>query len=636
DCITFHHTNLVPGYYELDDFQVRTPTDIIGQHIHLVKFDVTSSDGSGNGFNYEDGTFSPDEVIERIRAIRKQNNCVGIDFGDPRDGTFTCPKAKSHPFFGTPGAQTTVQRWFADDVLNNNNKDRTLRTVFTHDHFGPSTHQQGGLYAGLVIEQQGAIWKNAETGVTMGGQNIPPPRPVDGGPTSWQAMIIDFDPHREFMFEFADYQLAYEKGRGVGANGKPIPDPAGVINPPVKDEVGLPFLVENPKICPNGTTPPCPEAISAADPGTMSVNYRNEPVPLRVRDPGTNAQASGAPGDLSKVYKSNITRADPDFNVQPGFYPALTKGVKPGDPFTPLLRAYENDKIQIRILVGAHEETHNLTINGHKWLHQPGTPQDPLAINNSGYRNSQMAGISEHFEFLTGKESIMGNRAFIDYLYQNSASVDGQWSGVWGLMRVYNGRMGRKTDLLELPNHLEGAAALTTNDTAFPIDSTFLTGATDYLDATDSSITTDSKLTTDSTLMSPTMLGTESTAVSPDLGMAAATTDSSLIAPQFSSIYTSNPTDFPTGKIVAAGICPGTAPKRTINVTAVNAYALPTGKLIYNSRAGNGGALNDPTAIMYFRSEDIDAYGKVKAGVPIEPLVVRARAGECINLNLYN
>ena len=116
--------------------------------------------------------------------------------------------------------------------------------------------------------------------------------------------------------------------------------------------------------------------------------------------------------------------------------------MKPGDPFTPLLRAYENDKVQIRILVGAHEETHNLTINGHKWLHQPGTPQDPLAVNNSGYRNSQMAGISEHFEFLTGKESIMGNRPFIDYLYQNSASVDGQWNGVWGIFRVYNGRAG--------------------------------------------------------------------------------------------------------------------------------------------------------------------------------------------------
>ena len=633
DCITFYHTNLVPGVYEQDDFQVRTPTDIIGQHIHLVKFDVTSSDGSGNGFNYEDGTFSPDEVRERIKAIRKKNGCTGVESGDVRDGTFTCPKPKAHPYFGTLGAQTTVQRWFADDTLNNNGVDRTLRTVFTHDHFGPSTHQQAGLYAGLVIEPTGSVWKNPETGVTMGT------RAVDGGPTSWQANIIETNAansHREFLFEFADFQLAYQAGAGVGANGKPIADPQRVINPPIINEVGLPFLVENGMVCPGGVPAPCPEAISAADQGTMSVNYRNEPVPLRVRNPSTNTQASGAAGDLSKVYKSNITRADPQFNVQPTFYPALTQGVQPGDPFTPLLRVYENDKVQIRILVGAHEETHNLTISGHKWLHQPGTPQDPLAVNNSGYRNSQIAGISEHFEFLTGKESIMGNRPFIDYLYQNSASVDGQWNGVWGLMRVYNGRMGLKTDLLTLPNNIEGAAALTTNDSAFPIDSTFLTGATDYLDSTDSSVTTDSKLTTDSTLMSPTMLGTESTALSPDLGMAAVTTDSTLISTQLSSIYTSNPTDFATGKIVAAGICPGTAPKRTINVTAVNAFALPAGKLIYNSRAGNGGALNDPTAIMYFRSEDIDAYGNVKAGVPIEPLVVRARAGECINFNLYN
>ena len=133
---------------------------------------------------------------------------------------------------------------------------------------------------------------------------------------------------------------------------------------------------------------------------------------------------------------------------------------KPGDPFTPLLRAYENDKVQIRILVGAHEETHNLTINGHKWLHQPGTPQDPLAVNNSGYRNSQVAGISEHFEFLTGKESILGNRPFIDYLYQNSASVDGQWNGVWGIFRVYNGRAGIQADLMTLPNNIGGRSAI--------------------------------------------------------------------------------------------------------------------------------------------------------------------------------
>src|ERR1700752_1229126 len=624
DCITFYHTNLVPGNYEQDDFQVRTPTDIVGQHIHLVKFDVTASDGAGNGFNYEDGTFSPDEVIERIRAIRKQNSCTGKDSGDVRDGTFTCPKAKAHPYFGTLGAQTTVQRWYADNTLNNNKIDRTLRTVFTHDHFGPSTHQQAGLYAGLVLEPQGSVWKNPETGVTMGT------RVVDGGPTSWQANIIEKDAslsHREFLFDFADFQLAYQAGAGVDANGKPIADPQGVINPPIINEVGLPFIVENGLVCPGGVPAPCPEAISAADQGTMSVNYRNEPVPLRVRNPGTNTQASGAAGDLSKVYKSNIFRADPQFNVQPGFYPALTQGVQPGDPFTPLLRAYENDKIQIRILVGAHEETHNMTINGHKWLHQPGTPQDPLAVNNSGYRNSQIAGISEHFEMLTGKESVMGTRPFIDYLYQNDASVDGQWNGIWGLLRIYNGRNGLRTDLASLPNNLEGAAPLSNNDSSFPTDTDCPTGITDYSDTTDASVSTDTMVTTDRSLMSSDMVM--------DLDSAQA----SMVSGEFTTtktIVTALPTDFATGKVVATGICPLNAPRRNISVTAVDASALSGGKLIYNSRAGMGGALNDPTAIMYFRTPEIEPSGKVKAGVPSEPLVVRANAGECINFTLIN
>ncbi|HEX5724543.1 MAG TPA: multicopper oxidase domain-containing protein, partial [Longimicrobiaceae bacterium] len=142
DCVTYHLVNLIPKEYKMDDFQVRSPTDIIGQHIHLVKFDVTASDGAGNGFNYEDGSFSPGETRERVDAIRRQNACTATD---TRNGTFTCPVARAHPFFGNGpnndwiGAQETVQRWYVDDVLNQAGRDRTLRTVFTHDHFGPST-----------------------------------------------------------------------------------------------------------------------------------------------------------------------------------------------------------------------------------------------------------------------------------------------------------------------------------------------------------------------------------------------------------------------------------------------------------------------------------------------------------------
>ena len=52
DCAKFLHANLVPEYYELDDYQVKTPTDVIGQHIHLPKWDLTTADGAANGWNY--------------------------------------------------------------------------------------------------------------------------------------------------------------------------------------------------------------------------------------------------------------------------------------------------------------------------------------------------------------------------------------------------------------------------------------------------------------------------------------------------------------------------------------------------------------------------------------------------------
>jgi hypothetical protein len=39
---------------------------------------------------------------------------------------------------------------------------------------------------------------------------------------------------------------------------------------------------------------------------------------------------------------------------------------------------------------------------------------------------------------------------------------------------------------------------------------------------------------------------------------------------------------------------------------------------------------------MYVRSEDLDSNGVLKAGVPIEPLILRANAGDCIEVNLTN
>ncbi|HEX6095409.1 MAG TPA: copper oxidase [Thermoanaerobaculia bacterium] len=525
DCITYHLTNLIPGVYEQDDFQVRTPTDITGQHIHLVKFDVTASDGAANGYNYEDGSFSPDDVLERIHAI---NELGGILDGTVRKKL----EAEKHPYFGTLGAQTTVSRWYADDVRNNAGFDRTLRTVFTHDHFGPSTHQQVGLYAGLVIEPTASEWRHPENGTFFGGR-------FDGGPTSWRADILTqnrADSYREFLLEFADFQLAYRSGGG-GLMGDPV-------NPPGRKEVGLPFLLEPPDQCPGGVAPPCPEAISADDVGTMVINYRNEPLALRVRNPSTNTQAAGLAGDLSFAFRSDITRADSAFNSQPTFYPPLTGGVQPGDPFTPLLRAYEDDRVQVRILVGAHEEGHNFAINGVKWLFEP-------SFENSGFRNSQMMGISEHYEFIIPPLPKNGVGPFSDYLYTAGRATDDLWNGLWGILRAYG---TAQQNLLPLPNNPDG------------------------------------------------------------------------MAPPISNVGDFN------------GVCPKTAPVRNFEVRAARAKDILTGKsVIYNSRPGFNGMIQDPAAILYVRTDDIDPVTlKLKTTVPIEPLVLRAAAGDCIVMKLIN
>jgi hypothetical protein len=592
DCATYQHANLVPNVYQLDDFQVRTPTDVLGQHIHLVKFDVGASDGSANGFNYEDGTLSPEEVVERVEAVRAANGCQGDAHLDPGDTwTAQCPLARKHPYFGTVagvgelawGARTTAQRWFADPVLNQA-WDQGLGTVFTHDHFGPSTHQQVGLYATVLIEPEGSQQRDPETGVTMGTR-------ADGGPTSWRADILwaNGDPrnanaHREFFLEYADFQHAYQAGggrltttdNGAGVQIPTYQDFRNAINPSFREkpppgrEKDL-YIVPNK--CPDGSPRPCPEAISVDDVGTHVVNYRNESIGLRVYDPATKTQAAGDPGDLSRALESRTDRAVAALNTQPTVYPALTKDVDPGDPYTPLLRGYMGDKVRIRTQVGAHEEGHSPTVEGVKWLQDPMNP-------DSGWRDSTAQGISEYanFELPIPTDLGPGNPSEVDHLYTMGGSTDDLWNGTWGILRSY---VKARSDLLKLPNNPIPASGWTiTNQSQF--DETC-------------------PLTTNG---SPT-------------------------------------------------------PVRSFKVAAVRAADVlgPNG-LAYNDRTTavkrrdlsvqGAGPLVDPDALLFVNYDDVvwdfsadpeKVKGKpvgLKPGVPVEPLVLRANAGDCIKVELRN
>lgn len=110
DCIELRTTNLLPEFIEGSPFQPRTRTDIVGHHLHLVKFDTIVSDGSANGWN-------------NIAGARRY--------------------------------ETLVERFFANEEL---------RTVFFHDHLFANVHQQHGLFGALIIEEAGATFHDPQSG----------------------------------------------------------------------------------------------------------------------------------------------------------------------------------------------------------------------------------------------------------------------------------------------------------------------------------------------------------------------------------------------------------------------------------------------------------------------------------------
>lgn len=473
NCVVVEHTNVVPKKMKRDAFQLEVPTDIIGQHIHLVKFDVQASDGGANGFNYEDGTPAAEEVVARIKAIRAANGCSGSPTrgsGDTRVATPECPIAEPHPWFPGQsawiGGQATIQRWYADtqeasDLATGQTFDKTLETVFTHDHFGASNHQQVGLYAGLIVEPSRTRWFDdlgrgslTELGVRR-----------DGGPTSWKALVVGDrkqDNFREFALEFQDFHIAFSKddrferqndGSLVQVNGLNHPYQVADADPGDYTGSSLPRLVKHEWMpgdaCPAGTIPCAPELLSADDIGQMSINYRSEPLPPRLWDSSLAASATGVRGDLAHAFRS-IARVDSDLNQPIPSYPLVggvsrpswplpSPGMLTHDPFTPLLEVAEREPFRIRLLAGAHEHEHSFTINGLTWRASPHEP-------NSGYRSFIGTALSEHFEFngvldipssLTPRTGRPPKFSQLDHLYRIGASIEDVWYGNWGLIRTY-------------------------------------------------------------------------------------------------------------------------------------------------------------------------------------------------------
>lgn len=522
ECITFHHTNRTPKDLELDDFQVATPTDTIGQHIHLVKFDVTSSDGSGNGWNYEDGTFAPDAVFERMCAGNAlvPNSFTKVSKKDCEDfHKLKKPSEKFAMALDKGTVQTTVQRWFADPLLmqasDGSRKDRTLGTIFTHDHFGPSSIQQHGFYSALLLEPKGSKWLKPDgkkfARDRKNSKAVGPAAIIKG------ADETQLQPDaREFALAIADFALLYDPrtddkplDRGLD---KLIADARSQPATIVKSTDVESLAERRAELRGRGGIPIAapfkPEAISTDHHDPYLVNYKGEPVPLRIGASGSEPAVRRRPfscteirsgADLSTAMTSALAEKVGDVSHQRSglggdlawaFASTMNKGANDpeahGDPCTPLIEAYGGERVKVRLVQGAQEVQHTMNIEGLGFIrnqHMEFSPKpvdEALRDNPQGRVAALEVGISEHIELtMPAAELPVGGAKNTDYLY-HFGSQDAIWNGAWGLLRSYGARRdglkplyggrGRATYTGDFASGPSGTPSLCPNGgTPFPI-----------------------------------------------------------------------------------------------------------------------------------------------------------------------
>jgi hypothetical protein len=349
----------------------------MGQHIHLVKFDVTSSDGAGNGFNYEDGTFAPDEVIERINAIRRRT--AARPSTDTRNDVH-CPVQGAPVLRHARRADhraALVRRRHAQQQR----QDRTLAPSSRTTTSAPRRTSRPASTPASSTSRR-FDWKHNERRQTLGVAAASTAARRRGRPSSSRRTLRQL-PRVPARVRRLPARL--QGGRRHHGARQSVPRP-GARHQSAGEGRGRPALQRQkaPSV-PGGVPLPCPEAVSAADPGTMVGQLpQRAGRAARAQDPAPTRRlrATRATSRTSTVRLT--TRADARLNTQPTFYPALTGGLR-GRSVHAAAARLRGDKVQIRILVGAHEEGHNFSVHGIKWLYERPIRIRATAIPDDGH-----------------------------------------------------------------------------------------------------------------------------------------------------------------------------------------------------------------------------------------------------------
>jgi hypothetical protein len=278
----------------------------------------------------------------------------------------------------------------------------------------------------------------------------------------------------------------------------------------------------------------------------------------------------------------------------------------------------------VKIQVGATEEQHQATVHGFKWLsNSSGFGRSP----NSGWRNFQSHGISEQFSLqvpLNPDPQQLGST--VDHLYANDATRDGIWSGTWGILRSY-GQV--RQDLFPLPDNPQRGAVQIVNANNFNgVCPKFV------LDASGNVVNPPGPGV--NTPIVPVLYSVTAVLANDVLGnVLGVAIDNNIPAGPRSLGFFVN--DNEGGPLTG----PGTLVynRRGTPLTLCDG-AFDEAGICLGTVRNVAGPLNDPTAILYVRTEDMvnpnNPRAGLKPGVPVEPLVLRAKAGDCIEVTLRN